>query len=91
MRIADGDGLAAVTVRALAQALGVTTMSVYTHVNSRDDLLVLIEWAQAGEDVAGDFAKALDALETEVEAGEVKKMLSGEHDAANAIMDGSSA
>ncbi len=40
--IADAEGLAAVTVRALAQALGITAMSVYTHVNSRDDLLVLI-------------------------------------------------
>jgi peptide chain release factor 2 len=51
-----------------------------------DDLQVLIEWAQAGEDVVGDFEKALDGLEAEVEAGEVKKMLSGEHDAANAIV-----
>jgi len=51
-----------------------------------DDLIVLIEWAQAGEDVVPDLEKALDALETEVEAGEVKKMLSGEHDAANAIV-----
>jgi peptide chain release factor 2 len=51
-----------------------------------DDLIVLIEWAQAGEDVVPDLEKALDALETEVEVGEVKKMLSGEHDAANAIV-----
>ena len=51
-----------------------------------DDLTVLIEWAQAGEDVVPDLEKALNALETEVEAGEVKKMLSGEHDAANAIV-----
>ena len=51
-----------------------------------DDLAVLIEWAQAGEDVAQDFEKALEALESEVEAGEIKKMLSGEHDAANAIV-----
>jgi len=51
-----------------------------------DDTGVLIEWAQAGEDVAADLAKALDALEAEVDAGEVKKMLSGEHDAANAIV-----
>ena len=51
-----------------------------------DDLIVLIEWVQAGEDVVPDLVKALDALETEVEAGEVKKMLSGEHDAANAIV-----
>jgi peptide chain release factor 2 len=51
-----------------------------------DDLAVLIEWAQAGEDVMGDLEKALDGLESEVEAGEIKKMLSGEHDAANAII-----
>lgn len=40
--IADAGGLAAVTVRGLAQALDMTAMSVYTHVNSRDDLLVLM-------------------------------------------------
>jgi peptide chain release factor 2 len=51
-----------------------------------DDLQVLIEWAQAGEDVVGDLQKALDGLEGEIEAGEIKKMLSGEHDAANAIV-----
>ena len=51
-----------------------------------DDTGVLIEWAQAGEEVATDLARALDALEAEVDAGEIKKMLSGEHDAANAIV-----
>jgi peptide chain release factor 2 len=51
-----------------------------------DDLQVLIEWAQGGEDVVGDLQKALDGLEGEIEAGEIKKMLSGEHDAANAIV-----
>jgi peptide chain release factor 2 len=51
-----------------------------------DDTGVLIEWAQGGEDVAADLARALDALEAEVDAGEIKKMLSGEHDAANAIV-----
>lgn len=40
--LADTGGLGAVTVRALALALGMTAMSVYTHVNSRDDLLVLM-------------------------------------------------
>lgn len=40
--IADAGGLDAVTVRGLAQALDMTAMSVYTHVNSRDDLLVLM-------------------------------------------------
>jgi peptide chain release factor 2 len=51
-----------------------------------DDIAVLVEWAQAGEEVTQDLEKALGALDTEVEAGEVKKMLSGEHDAANAII-----
>jgi peptide chain release factor 2 len=51
-----------------------------------DDLGVLLEWAQAGEDVGADFARALDALESQVDAAETKKMLGGEHDLANAIV-----
>ena len=42
VRTADSDGLPAVTIRRLASELDVSTMSVYTHVNSRDDLLVLM-------------------------------------------------
>ncbi|MEU4363155.1 TetR/AcrR family transcriptional regulator C-terminal domain-containing protein [Promicromonospora sp. NPDC023987] len=40
--LADAEGLAAVTVRRLGEALRISTMSVYTHVNGRDDLLVLM-------------------------------------------------
>ena len=40
--MADAGGITTVTIRALAHALGMTTMSVYTHVNSRADLLVLM-------------------------------------------------
>ncbi|MFD2025638.1 TetR/AcrR family transcriptional regulator [Promicromonospora aerolata] len=40
--LADAEGLDAVTVRRLGDALGISTMSVYTHVNGRDDLLVLL-------------------------------------------------
>lgn len=40
--LADVDGLDAVTVRRLASDLGISTMAVYTHVGSRDDLLVLM-------------------------------------------------
>jgi peptide chain release factor 2 len=47
---------------------------------------VLAEWLEAGEPVDADFAKGLDDLEAEVEAGEVKKMLGGEHDRRNAIV-----
>ena len=51
-----------------------------------DDLGVLVEWAQAGEDVTADLERALDALTVTADAAETKKMLSGEHDAANAIV-----
>jgi peptide chain release factor 2 len=47
---------------------------------------VLIEWAAAGEPVDEEFAAGLEALDQEVQAGEIKKMLGGEHDRKNAIM-----
>ena len=50
------------------------------------DLEVLVDWASQGEDVGDDLQASLDALTTEVEAGEVKKMLGGEHDDKNAIL-----
>jgi peptide chain release factor 2 len=51
-----------------------------------DDLAVLVEWAGAGEPVADDLARGLDELAAEVDAGETKKMLGGEHDRKNAIV-----
>ena len=51
-----------------------------------DDLAVLIEWAEAGEPVDAEFAAGLEALDAEVQAGEIKKMLGGEHDRKNAII-----
>ncbi|TXG92487.1 TetR/AcrR family transcriptional regulator [Rhodococcus rhodnii] len=46
--LADTGGLAAVSVRRLAADVGVTTMSVYTHVGSHADLLVLMADAVHG-------------------------------------------
>jgi peptide chain release factor 2 len=51
-----------------------------------DDLGVLLEWAEQGEDVAADLQRSIEALETQVEAAEIKKMLGGEHDRAYAIV-----
>ena len=51
-----------------------------------DDLAVLIEWAEAGESVDSEFNVAIEALDQEVQAGEIKKMLGGEHDRKNAIV-----
>jgi peptide chain release factor 2 len=47
---------------------------------------VLIEWSQAGESVDAEFAQALEVLDQEVQTGEIKKMLGGEHDRKNAIV-----
>ncbi|MEO7273884.1 MAG: peptide chain release factor 2 [Vicinamibacterales bacterium] len=51
-----------------------------------DDLAVLVEWAEAGEPVLEDLGRALDDLSAQVDAGETKKMLGGEHDRKNAIV-----
>jgi peptide chain release factor 2 len=51
-----------------------------------DDIGVLLEWANGGEDVTGDLSRALDELQREIDAAEIKKMLGGEHDRANAIV-----
>ncbi|PYR50004.1 MAG: peptide chain release factor 2 [Acidobacteria bacterium] len=51
-----------------------------------EDLAVLREWAEQGEQVDGEFAQALEALDVEVQAAEIKKMLGGEHDRKNAIV-----
>jgi peptide chain release factor 2 len=51
-----------------------------------DDLAVMVEWMQAGEPVERDVEQGLDGLDQEVQAGEIKKMLGGEHDRKNAIV-----
>jgi peptide chain release factor 2 len=51
-----------------------------------EDLAVLVEWADAGEAVDTELNQALDLLDQEVQAGEIKKMLGGEHDRKNAIV-----
>jgi peptide chain release factor 2 len=54
--------------------------------SQEDDSKVLADWLAAGEDVAADFAAALDPLAATLEAAEFQKMLGGEHDRANAIL-----
>jgi peptide chain release factor 2 len=51
-----------------------------------DDLAVLHDWLEQGEDVLDDLQRALDELEERVDAGEIRKMLGGEHDRKNAII-----
>src|SRR5262245_30382542 len=51
-----------------------------------DDLAVLLDWPEAGEAIHTEFAQALETLDQEVQAGEIKKMLGVEHDRKNAII-----
>jgi peptide chain release factor 2 len=51
-----------------------------------DEVSTLVEWARQGENVAEDLSSHLDRWQEEVEQAEIQKLLSGEHDAANAIV-----
>jgi peptide chain release factor 2 len=62
--------------RALAEALRRQT----------DDITVLVDWARQGEDVLPDLERALDVYARDVQAGEIRTMLSGELDRKNAIV-----
>lgn len=56
--VADSSGLDAVTIRAIGQSLSMSAMSTYTHVNSRDDLLVLMADAAHSAAPLPDFGRA---------------------------------
>ena len=47
---------------------------------------MLVEWANQGEDVGTELSSGVEELARVVEAGEIKKMLGGEHDRKNAIV-----
>jgi len=47
---------------------------------------VLVDWARQGEDVSADLGPALEAFERDVQAAEIRTMLSGEMDRKNAII-----
>src|SRR4029450_12240917 len=51
-----------------------------------DDTRVLVEWLQAGEDVARDLTAGRGDFAGRIGGAELKKMLGGEHDRANAIL-----
>jgi AcrR family transcriptional regulator len=48
VRIADSDGLSAVSMASVASALGFTTMSLYRYVSAKDDLLMLMQESGTG-------------------------------------------
>lgn len=59
LRLAEGAGLEELTMRALAAELGAGTMTLYTHVRGRDDLLqAIVERLIAELDMPGVTARA---------------------------------
>jgi peptide chain release factor 2 len=62
-------------------------LDLIQHLNDREEeVRTLIEWAKEGESVAEDLEAHLGKLEQDIEAAEIKKLLSGENDAKNAIV-----
>ncbi|WP_330228384.1 TetR/AcrR family transcriptional regulator C-terminal domain-containing protein [Nocardia sp. NBC_00508] len=65
VRLADEHGLAALSMRKLAQTLGVEAMSLYNHVANKDDLLDgiadLVVAEMALPEIGGDWRAALRA------------------------------
>ena len=51
-----------------------------------DDLGVLVDWVKQGEDVTADLEHGLDAYSKDIQAGEIRTMLSGPMDRRNAII-----
>src|SRR5689334_25387975 len=67
LRLADEEGLEAVTIRRLAQELGVTPMALYWHFKSKDELLLgIVDHSLSGvraDRTAGDpWQKQLRAM-----------------------------
>jgi AcrR family transcriptional regulator len=67
VRIADAEGVDAVSMRRLADELGVATMTPYTHVESKDELIDLMRDAIVAEmllpePVPADWREALRAI-----------------------------
>ncbi|MCP4503855.1 MAG: TetR/AcrR family transcriptional regulator [Deltaproteobacteria bacterium] len=63
MRLADGGGITSLSMRKLAQELGVEAMSLYNHVKNKDDLLDSMLDIVIGEielpEIGGDWKKSM--------------------------------
>jgi AcrR family transcriptional regulator len=67
IRLADAEGLDAVTIRRIASELGVRPMSLYTHVERKEDLFDLMFDAVSAEilvegELASDWREAITAV-----------------------------
>jgi AcrR family transcriptional regulator len=89
VQLADHEGIDAVSMRRLAQELGVEAMSLYTHVESKDDLLNGMVEAVVGEiPISADASDWKSALRSQI-FGARQVLL--RHPWAPAVIEGRSA
>lgn len=66
IEVADRDGLTALSIRGLAEKLGLGTMSLYTYVPGRDELIVLMVDQVLGStelpDLVGDVRRRIETV-----------------------------
>src|SRR5271155_4430199 len=72
LAIADAEGFANVSMRRVAQELGVGTMSLYYYVKTKDDLIAVMDDALMGEallsSIPKDWRRALTEIATRTHA-----------------------
>lgn len=88
IRLADEQGLDALTMRSLARALGHAHTSLYRHVESRDELLVLMVDRVLGELAAGDLPSGDPRHCAEVLLGRYRQVLLAHPSLAPALLSG---
>jgi len=85
IELADTDGLAALTMRRLATALGVEAMSLYHHVKNKDDILDgMVDLVFAEIELPGDDVPWMTAMRTR--AASVREVLT-RHQWAISVME----
>src|SRR5579859_305330 len=92
LKLADADGLEALTIRKLAQHLGVTPMALYWHFRSKEDLLEGVAeqvWGELDTDVDPEapwwarLQKLLESLVSTLRAHPAAPQLLLEHEKRN--------
>src|ERR1700722_16400026 len=68
LAIADAEGFAAVSMRRVAQEMGVGTMSLYYYVKTKDDLVAVMDDALMGEILVPSLPKGWKRAIAEIAA-----------------------
>lgn len=88
IRLVDAEGLDALSMRSLARVLGHAHTSLYRHVESRDELLVLVVDRVLGELAVGDLPSGDPRHCAEVLLGRYRQVLLAHRALAPALLSG---